>query len=823
MDTQTRTFRVIGRRTPKVDALDKVTGRAQFGADVSLPRMLAGKVLRSPYAHARITRIDTSKAAALPGVKAVITGHDLPRLRPGASSPGGVATAREYSVSREILARDKVLFHGHVVAAVAAVSHEIAEAAVDLMEVEYDVLPHLTDPVAAMQPDAVVLHDDLYTQTAMGPASTPSNIAEHLVMGRGDVERGLEEAEVVIEHTFRTQTVHQGYLEPDSEAAWVREDGSVIVWANTQTTFTQRQDLAIVLGIPLSKIRVIPTEVGGAFGGKESVRVSALCVALSRRAGFPVRLTFSRAEVLRATGPGSATVSTVKVGARRDGTITAIQARLIYNAGAFPGAPLRSAIRRVFSHYRTPNLQIDAYDVVTNTPHVAAYRAPGATPTNFALESVIDEVGEALGMDSIAFRLRNASRPGDPMPDGVQLPSVSLIDLLQRVQEHPCWTTPLAGPQQGRGIALGLWTMPGGTTSCHINLSPDGSVTLVLGAVDLSATRTSLAMVAAEALELELEDVRVVVGDTDMVAYSGASAGDKITYVTSKAILKASEDLLQRLKTRVAAALEAAPHDIVYERKRFWVQGSPERAMTLATIAQRTVRGEEAVMGYGSNSETFSTVAIAPNAAVHVADVEVDRDTGAVTLLQYTTFQDVGLCVNPDQVEGQMQGGATQGIGWALSEGYAFDDQGVLQNANLLDYRMPTSMDVPRIATNVVEEPSDDHPYGIRAVGQVPIVPPAAAIANAIYRAVGVRLQELPMTPERLHRALQNTELTTPESEALFHVIRQCYGHRLSADELEEVRKGVAGVSKAAAALRAVRLHQSAEPFSVGIPYRQEG
>jgi CO/xanthine dehydrogenase Mo-binding subunit len=293
------------------------------------------------------------------------------------------------------------------------------------------------------------------------------------------------------------------------------------------------------------------------------------------------------------------------------------QARLVYNAGAFPGAPLRSAIRRVFSHYRTPNLKIDAYDVVTNTPHVAAYRAPGATPTNFALESVVDEVGEALHFDSIAFRLQNVSRPGDPMPDGVQLPSVSLTELLQRVQAHPCWTTPLAD------------------------------------------------------------------------------------------------------------------------------------------MARRTVRGEDAVMGYGSNSKTFSTVAIAPNAAVHVADVEVDRDTGAVKILQYTTFQDVGLCINPDQVEGQMQGGATQGIGWALSEVYTFDDQGVLQNANLLDYRIPTSLDVPRIATNVVEEPSGDHPYGIRAVGQVPIVPPAAAIANAIYRATGVRLRELPMTPERLHWALK--------------------------------------------------------------------
>jgi CO/xanthine dehydrogenase Mo-binding subunit len=755
VDTPSQPFRVIGRRTPKVDAIDKVTGRAQFGADVALPRVLVGKVLRSPHAHARLRRIDPSKAAALPGVLAIITGGDLPMVTPGAPKGSGSATAREYYLSHEVLARDKVLFHGHAVAAVAATSGEIAERALDLIQVEYDVLPHVLDPLEAMRPDAVLLHADLYTLTPTGKAIAPSNVAEHLEMGRGDVEQGFAEADVVVERTFRTQVVHQGYIEPDSETAWVREDGNVIVWANTQTTFTQRHDLAILLNLPLSRIRVVPTEVGGAFGGKESVRVSALCVALSRKAGLPVRLTLSREEVLRATGPGSATASTIKVGARKDGTITAIQARLVYDAGAFPGAPLRSALRRVFSHYRTPNLKIEAYDVVTNKPRVAAYRAPGATPTNFALDSVIDEVGEALHMDPLAFRLKNVSRAGDPMPDGVQLPSVSLATILQQLQQHPCWTTPLTGPNQGRGMALGLWTMPGGTTSCHITLSADGSVTLVLGTVDLSATRTSLAMVAAEALGLELEDVRVVVGDTDMVAYSGASAGDKVTYVTSKAILQASQDVLQQLQARAATALEASPQDIVYERKRFWVQGSPERGLTLAEIARRTVQGGAAVLGYGSASETFSAVAIAPNAAVHVVDVEVDRDTGQVKILRYNTFQDVGRCINPDQVEGQMQGGATQGIGWALSERYAFDDTGAVQNARLLDYRLPSSLDVPYIATHVIEVPSSDHPYGIRAVGQVPIVPPAAALANAIYRATGVRMRELPMTPERLYWAMK--------------------------------------------------------------------
>jgi xanthine dehydrogenase molybdenum-binding subunit len=751
VETRSQPFRIIGRKTPKVDALDKVTGRAQFGADISLPRLLVGKVLRSPYAHARIKHIDIHQAVALPGVHAVITGNDLPTLTPGIQLSSSTVTAHESYLSQEVLARDRVLFHGHAVAALAATSSDIAEAALALIQVEYEPLPYVLDPVEAMRPDRVRLHDDLYTQTTSGRSTTPSNVAEHLEMGRGDVQQGFAEANVVVERTFRTRTVHQGYIEPDAESAWVREDGSVIVWANTQTTFTQRHDLALLLDLPISRIRVIPTEVGGAFGGKESVRISALCVALSRKAGLPVRITLSREEVLRATGPATATVSTIKVGARSDGTITAIQAHLVYDAGAFPGAPLRSAIRRVFSHYRTANLRIDAYDVVTNKPHVAAYRAPGATPTNFALESVIDEVGETLHLEPLAFRLHNVSRPGDPMPDGVILPSVSLVDILQQVQRHDCWTTPLTGSNQGRGIALGLWTMPGGTTSCHLTLSLDGSVTLVLGTVDLSATRTSLAMVAAEALGLELEDVRVVVGDTDMVAYSGASAGDKVTYVTSQAILKASDDLLQQLKTRVGAALEASPQDIVYERKRFWVQGSPERGMSLTNVARRTIQGGGAVLAYGSASVTFSAVALAPNAAAHVVDVEVDRDTGQVKILRYTAFQDVGRCVNPDQVEGQMQGGATQGIGWGLSETYLVDAQGALRNANLLDYRLPSALDVPYIKTHVVEVPSSDHPYGIRAVGQVPIVPPAAALANAIFRATGIRLQELPMTAERIY------------------------------------------------------------------------
>ena len=747
-----RAFRVLGRNTPKVDAIDKVTGQAKFGADVKLPGTLSGKVLRSPHAHARITSIDTARAKALPGVRAVITSRDFPS-HPGMADLTAAPTSKEGCLRDEVMAGERVRFHGHAVAAVAAVSNEIAEEALGLIEVAYEALPHVLDVEEAMRSGAASVLDGADARSAAGGPKA-GNVAEHLEMGRGDVDRGFAEADVVVERSFKTQVVHQGYIEPESEAAYAHADGTVEVWANTQATYAQRADLALLLQIPLGRIKVIPTEVGGAFGGKETVRLTALCAALSQKAGLPVRITLSREEVLRATGPGNATVSTVKIGARNDGTITAIQARIVYDAGAYPGAPLRSAIRRVFSHYRTANLKIDAFDVLTNKPHVAAYRAPGATPTAFALESVIDEVGEALAMDAVEFRLKNVSRPGDPMPDGVVLPSVNLAELLQRIRRHRCWSSPIRGPDRGRGVALGMWTMPGGTTSCHVILNGDGSVTLVLGTVDLSATRTSLAMVAAESLGLDLDDVRVVIGDTDMVAHSDASAGDKVTYVTSKAVDAACLDLLGKLKRSVARQFNVPHEDVVYERKGFWVEGAPEMSSTLEEVAQESLRDGGAVMGVGSVSETFSDVAIAPNAAAHVVDVEVDRETGKVRILSYTAFQDVGFAINPGQIEGQMQGGVAQGIGWALSEEYDFDESGVLLNASLLDYRMQTSTDLPLIDANIVEIPSEDHPLGIRAVGQVPIVPPAAAIANAVFHAVGVRMAELPMKPERVWKAL---------------------------------------------------------------------
>ena len=749
-------MRVVGQRFPKPDGIDKVTGLALFGADVTAPGMLFARVLRSPHAHGNIRTIDTSRAEAVPGVRAVITGEDFSYPL---NESGNPPSALENQSREKILARTKVLFQGHPVAVVAATSALIAEDALKLIDVQYDPLPHVLDLDAAMQPDAPLLHDDLRTKGPSDTGTGPSNVAEHQEFVRGDVDEALDNAHITVERTFQSGTVHHGYIEPDSEMAWVRPDGRVTVWANTQALHVQRRELSTVLGIPISKITVVPTEVGGAFGGKESIRISALCVALSRKARLPVRLSLSREEILQAGWPSTAIECWLKVGADRDGNITGIKARINFNSGAYPGAPIPSAVRRVFSHYRVANLRVDAFDVVTNRPPITAYRAPGATPTAFALESIIDELADKAGMDPLEFRSKNVSRDGDLMPDGVTLPTINLEQVLERVKEHSSWTTPLGGPNRGRGLALGMWTMPGGTISCHVSLNFDGSVNLVLGIVDLSSTRATLAQIAAEECDLEFDEINVIVGDTDTVAYSDATAGDRVTYVASKAVVAACAGLITNMKLRVAEKFSASVEDVQYGQKKFWIDGAPEMSMTWSELALDSVdphggQGGGALAGYSSTSEVMHDVAIAPNATAHVVDVEVDPETGKVQILRYTVFQDVGHAINPSGVEGQMQGGAVQGIGWALSEELQYDDEGRVENASFLDYRVPTIMDVPRIDTVILEIPSPDHPYGIRGVGQVPIVPPAAALGNAIYRATGARLDQLPMKPERVRLAM---------------------------------------------------------------------
>lgn len=740
--------KVIGRRMPRVDAIERVTGTAAFGADIVLPGMLHGKVLRSRYAHARIRKVDVKRALALDGVEAVITGGDMPPLADAGFANLGESQIDLRLLRQVVLAGEKAVFHGQAIAAVAAATPELAEEALALIDVEYEALPVVEDVLDAMRPDAPLIHPDLFTESLGGKAKTPSNVAAHLLLERGDMAAGFADSDVVLENTYRTQMVHQGYIEPQAATARVDADGWVTVWTTTQGAFTTKMQLAALLDIPLSKIRVIPMEIGGGFGGKIYVNLEPLCVLLARRSGRPVKMVMTREEVLRATGPASPTVITIKTGASRDGTLLAVQAKMIYDAGAFPGSPVSAGMVIGLAPYPVPNLKLEGYDVVTNKPRVNAYRAPGGPPAAFAVEGQMDAMARALRMDAVAFRLKNAAQEGDPLPNDVKLNRVGLREILERVRAHPAWRGPKDG--RGRGLALGYWRGATFTSSAHMAVNADGTIALALGSVDLTGTRTSMVQIAAEEFGLEPAEVSVTMADTETVGYTDVTGGSRITYMMGAAVHRACQDALRQLRERAAAKLGVAPEDLEFRDRHFRARARPEKSISVKELAAESlVGGEGPIVGKGSASRLQP----APAYAAHVAEVEVDRETGKVRVAKYTAFQDAGCAVNPPQVEGQIQGGVAQGIGWALTEGYLFG-KGVLKNATLLDYRMPTALDVPMIDAVIVEVPASDGPYGIRGVGEVPIVPPPAAIANAIYDATGVRMTELPMTPEAVFWAV---------------------------------------------------------------------
>ena len=741
--------KVIGTNLAKVDAPERVTGKAAYGADLSLPGMLWAKIVRSPYPHARIKRIDTSKALALPGVKAVITAEDFPLLEKGATAPLVGEVSISLNAVRELaMASDKARYHGQAVAAVAAIDQFIAEDAARLVEVEYEELPVVGDILEAMKPDAPLVHEDMITEEEgkREKDGRPSNIAIHMVYNRGDVEAGFRQADVVLEHTYRTQMVHQGYMEPQACAARMEPDGKMTVWTSTQGVFTVRTQLVALLGIPASRIKVIPMECGGGFGGKSLALFEPTVVVLAQKTGRPVKLVLSREDVLRATGPGSPTVITVKAGATRDGKLTAVSASMCYDAGAFPGSPVSRGILVGLAPYKVDNMWAEGFDVVTNKPRVQAYRAPGGTPAAFAVESLMDMLAERLQMDPLEFRAKNAVQQGDTFPLGMLINRIGLKEIIERIQTHPCWTTPLVGPHRGRGLALGFWIGGSFTSSAQVTINSDATASIYVGSVDLTGTRTTILQMAAEELQMTPREITVTVGDTDTAPFADVSGGSRITYTMSTAVYQACQDVIGQLKERAAEKLNTPVTELVYGEKRVWVKSDPQKVVWVKDLARESVAiGKGPIVGKGSTTRMQP----APAYAAHVADVEVDPETGKVKILRYTCFQDVGRAINPAQVEGQLQGGAVQGIGWALSEEYVFD-KGILKNANLLDYRCPVALDVPMIDTVLIEVPASEGPYGLRGTGEVPIVPPGAALANAIYRAVGVRLDQLPMTPERV-------------------------------------------------------------------------
>jgi CO/xanthine dehydrogenase Mo-binding subunit len=743
-------YNVIGKRPLRHDGVDKVTGKACYGADIHLPGLIHGKVLRSPHAHARIRSIDTSKAEASPGVLAVATYQDLASVPDRLAEVGEDAVLSLKYLSNNVLAGDKALYRGHAVAAVAAENVHDAEEALKLIQVDYEVLPAVTDAESAMRPDAPILHEHLTTASFDDRFPQETNIASYQQFKLGDVEKGFREADVIVEREFRTRTVHQGYIEPQSATAWWTHDGRITIWCSSQNPFGIRDNAALILGIPSSKIKVIPLEIGGGFGGKLTTYLEPVAAVLSQKSGRPVKITMSRTEVLEATGPTSGSYMKVKMGANQEGRITAAQAYLAFEAGAYPGSPIGGATACMFTPYDIPNVLVDGYDVVDNKPKTAAYRAPGAPIGCFPVECLVDELSEKLGLDPMEFRLKNSAREGTRRADGTRNPPIGCVEIMEAVKSHPHYSAPLEGKNRGRGVAVGFWRNNSGPACVVANVNPDGTVMLVEGSVDIGGTRTSVAQQLAEVLGISAEAVNPTVADTDSIGYTSLTAGSSVTFKTGWAAYQAAQDIKQQLLERAALLWETTPGQVEYTNGVLQHKANPEMRLTFKELAGKLNDTGGPVVGRGN----LNPRGVGGSFTATLLDVEVDPETGKVQVLRCTAFQDAGKAVHPSYVEGQIQGGTVQGIGWAINEEYFMSDEGELLNTSLLDYRMPTSLDLPMIDTVIVEVANPGHPFGVRGVGEGSIVPPLAAVANAVYHAVGVRMDGLPMSPGAVMEAV---------------------------------------------------------------------
>ncbi|HEX5454189.1 MAG TPA: xanthine dehydrogenase family protein molybdopterin-binding subunit [Stellaceae bacterium] len=746
-------FKWVGTRPIRPDGVPKVTGRAMYGADLTMPGTLYGKMVRSPHAHARIRSIDTSKAAALPGVKVIITGADFPDHKFEYIGPERVAV-NFWHVTRNVMAREKALYEGHPVAAIAATSKEVAEEAEALLAIDYEVLPHVIDVDDAMKEGAPLLFEDMITRGVDPAPKTPSNTSKRLEFSIGDLDKGFAEADVIVEKEFKTAAVHQGYIEPHACIARFDPGGQSEVWTATQGHFVVRAMVAKLLGMSIGDVRVTPSEIGGGFGGKIPVYLEPVAALLSKKSGRPVKMTMTRDEVFKATGPTSGSSMWVKIGATKDGRITAADGVFKFQAGAFPGSPVMNACLCAFAPYQIENARTVGYDVVCNRPKSAAYRAPGSPISAFAVESAMAMLAKKLGMDPVALRLKNAAKIGTTMIYGPKLAHGGYVETLEAVKNHPEYNKPL-GPNQGRGVASGYWFNGGGESSATVQVNADGTVLVATGSVDIGGSRASMALMAAETFGVDYNQVRAIVADTANVGYTHVTGGSRVTFATGTAVVEASKKAIDDLRKRAAMIWDVPVDGVV------WEDGCARPASSnvgdFEPMSLKELAGKAAVTGGPiSTAASVNAGGQAPGFSTQFCDVEVDPETGKVTILRFVAAQDVGRAIHPSYVEGQIQGGVTQGIGWALNEEYIYNNQGRLDNAGFLDYRCPVASDLPMIEPILVEVPNPTHPYGVKGVGEVNICPPMAAIANAIQNAIGRRLTELPMSPPKILAALDN-------------------------------------------------------------------
>jgi CO/xanthine dehydrogenase Mo-binding subunit len=744
LDTK-RKYSVVGSRPLRPDGMDKVTGRARFGADVTAPGMLIGRVLRSPHPHARLVAIDTAQAERMAGVKAVVTSADLPDLT------GSDAVLRD--ILCNVMARDKVLYEGHAVAAVAATNAAVARQALKRIKVDYEILPHVTDVDAAIQPDAPVLHPGMFTEGVEPKPTHPSNVVRRYEFGHGDVAHGFAQADTVVERTFKTEAAHQGYIEPHACLANVGPDGQGELWVCTQGHFMVRDTCARLLGMDITKLRVTASEIGGGFGGKTTVFLEPVALALSRKANKPVKMVMTREEVFKASGPTSSSSVDVKIGARKDGRIVAAQAILRYQGGAFPGAPIAEGGMSAFAAYDLENVQTVAFEVVTNRPKQAPYRAPGGPMANFAVESCIEELAGRLGIPPIDFRFRNSAQQGTRSSYGPVFGPIGLRATLEAARDHPHFRSPL-GKNQGRGMACAFWFGFGGQSCVSLNIGTDGTVGLAVGSPDIGGSRASLCLMTAEELGIPYEKVQASIVDTSSLGFNDVTDGSRTTFATGLACILAARDAIRELCARAAQTWGIPEEAVSWEAGHARPAGANAGKfppLSLREIAANAGATGGPIAGHYEYTADGAGVSF----ATHLCDVEVDPETGSTRIIRYTVVQDAGKAVHPAYVEGQLQGAAAQGIGWALNEEYIYGQDGRLQNAGFLDYRIPVCSDLPMIDTVIVEVGNPGHPYGVRGVGETSIIPPLAAVANAIADAVGVRLTRTPMSPPRLLAAIE--------------------------------------------------------------------
>lgn len=752
-------FRVVGRPARRIEGLEKITGAARYTEDIQLPGMLYARLLLSPHPHARIMRIRKEQALQVPGVVAVVTEADLPE-----------------GMSSALMAKSEVRYAGQPVAAVLAESEAAAADGLEHLAaaVEYDVLPAVLTVQEAMREDAPLVAEHAgedkemqahATDTVVGvKEEKPSNITARYHLARGDIEQGFREADLVVERTYTTARIYQAYLEPHATVAAVDPVTAVVtVYTSTQAQFEVRNQVAESLGLAQPQVRVVPMVVGGAFGGKfwllEPI-TAALAVTMKR----PVRLVLTRHEDFMLSNPGPESEIHLRTGVKRDGTLVALQARIIFDSGADPGAPASIAATLVGGYYRVPHLDIESLEVLTHKPPNGAYRAPGAPQATFAIESQIDIIADQLRFDPVDFRLKNSANQGDPMPSGRAWEKIGLGKVLETLRDHPKWRNrdrskdPSTSLRTGvgYGVAIGGWRGGLESASACVRANTDGTFQLVVGAVDITGTATTMQLITAEVLGIAPEMVRVITADSTQAPFAGASGGSKITYTVGAAVKLAAEDTRRQILAIAASELEARQDDLEVVDGKVRVRGTPQKAISLADIAGKSMRfGAKypPVFGNGSIPSPKSS----PGFAAHLAKVHVDRETGQVRLLDYLVIQDVGFPINPAAVEGQMLGGVVQGVGWGLLEAMIYDEQGTLLNGTFADYPIPKAVDLPPIEAVMVQVPSETGPFGAKGVGEPPVVPGGAAIANAISNAIGVRITSLPMTPGRILAALRSS------------------------------------------------------------------